>query len=236
MNSVYVSTKSPPKIISHQEIVLAPPTFVEEVRACFKKKGGSAILGPNYLRAIAEEIGRRYDRSFNAYRNVVPHDYMGRYCASDEEVALVVHEMFQARYPTIYQRYYETVIKERSLDIKVIYFTGDEQDESVFFRLGIGKIDLSEAGAHLTVEKPVEERKPSVEQVVDRLKIMEEVKIDRSEPEQPKPDPEVSEALDLLVEMVELEEKPAPLPKPEKPSNNHRRNREQKTSSQPVDK
>lgn len=235
MNSVYVSTKSPPKIISHQEMIISPPTFLEEVRACFKKKGGSAMLGPNYLRAIAEEIGRRYDRSFNAYRNVVPHDYMGRYCSTDQEIALVVHEMFQARYPTIYQRYYETVIKERSLDVKVIYFTGDEQDESVFFRLGISKIDPKETGAHLTVEKPVQEQRPSVEQAVDNLKITEEIKIDKSEPEPPKPDPEVSEALGLLAEMIELEEKPAP-PKPERPSNHHRRNREQKASSQPVDK
>ena len=106
MDSVYVLIKNPPQKLSLQEMVIAPPSFLEEVKACFKKKGNSATLGPNYLRAIAEEIGRRYDRNVNAYRNVVPHDYTGKYCASDEDVALVVHEMFQARYPIIYQKYY----------------------------------------------------------------------------------------------------------------------------------
>jgi len=149
MDSVYVITTDAPKEIGPNELVIDPPSFLEEIRSCFRKKGGSASLGPNYLRAIAEEIGRRYDRSFNSYRNVVPQDFMGRMCGSDEEVAVVVHEMFQARYPVIYQKYYEHLIRARPFSTKVIYFTGSEVDAQIFARLGISKIEESQVPAHL---------------------------------------------------------------------------------------
>ena len=154
MDSVFVITSSPPNELSPKEMVVSKPLFVDEVKASIKRKGGHAALGPNYLRAIAEEIGRRYDRNFNAYRNVVPTDHAGRVCESDEEVAGVVHEMFQARYPVIYQKYYETVVRERSFSTRIIYFTGNPEDAVVFSRLGIPQIDISEIHAHLGQPKP----------------------------------------------------------------------------------
>ena len=129
MDSVFVMTQNPPQNLSDKEMVLSRPTFLEEVKTCARKRGGAATIGPNYLRAIAEEIGRRYDRLFNAYRNVVPHDFAGRICESDEDVAQTVHEMFQARYPAIYQRYYESVLRSRPFTTKVIYFSGSQEDK-----------------------------------------------------------------------------------------------------------
>lgn len=151
MDSVFVITKTPPSDISNKEMVLTKPDFLDEVKACVKRKGSSAAVGPNYLRAIAEEIGRRYDRSFNAYRNVVPTDFMGRVCTSDEAVAAIVHEMFAATYPVIYQKFYETKLRERSFHVRVIYFAGDEQDAVVFPKLGISQISEDELAAHLGV-------------------------------------------------------------------------------------
>lgn len=154
MDSVFVATSNPPTNLSDREMVLSPPSFLDEVRACLPKKGSSATLGPNYLRAIAEEIGRRYDKFFNPYRNVVPHDFVGRICNSDEEIASVVHEMFQARYPLIYERYYETKLRSRPFGVKVIYFSGDMSHAVVFNRLGIRKIHMEDAPSHIGVVSP----------------------------------------------------------------------------------
>lgn len=248
MDSVYVATKKPPLDLSHQEMVLSKPLFLEEVRAAVKKKGSSAQIGPNYLRAIAEEIGRRYDKMFNAYRNVVPHDYMGRYCASDEEVAAVVHEMFQARYPLIYQRYYEHLLRERNFNIRVIYFTGDEVDESVFFRLGIRKIAESEADLYITARKPEpvalklessvaksEPVKDSVSEVVAKLNDRIEVKIDRSEPVEKKEEAANSQELDQLASMVKTEEIAREKPRARPDRQPSKRNAEVKPQNPPDD-
>jgi hypothetical protein len=154
MDSVFVITQNPPKELSTKEMVIAKPLFLDEVRVSFKRKGSRPTLGPNYLRAIAEEIGRRYDKTFNPFRNVVPTDYVGRVCESDEAVAEVIHEMFQTRYPVIYQRYYETLIRARPFSIRVIYFTGNPDDAVVFKRLGITQIQEDEVYRHLGLSKP----------------------------------------------------------------------------------
>lgn len=155
MDSVFVITQNLPKELSTKEMVVSKPSFVEEVKASVKRKGSNATIGPNYLRAIAEEIGRRYDRTFNPFRNIVPQDYMGRICESDEAVAEIVHEMFQARYPVIYQRYYESKVRARSFFTRVIYFTGDPADAVFFARLGIPEIKEEEVHAHLGQPVPV---------------------------------------------------------------------------------
>lgn len=162
MDSVFVLTQNPPQSLSEKEMVLSPPTFLDEVKACARKKGSSATVGPNYLRSIAEEIGRRYDKFFNPYRNVVPHDFAGRICESDEDVAKTVHEMFQARYPAIYQRYYESILRSRPFTTKVIYFSGAADDAVVFQKLGIPQITAAEVSAHLGVDKKFEAKSTSV--------------------------------------------------------------------------
>lgn len=148
MNSVFVRVNTLPKVVSKHEMTLSKPTFVDEVKACFKRKGSSAKLGPNYLRAIAEEIGRRYDKNFNPYRHVVPQDFAGRMSGTDEDTAKTVSEMFTARYPLIYQKYYESVLRSRPFNIKVIYVT-DDVDTSLLKKLGIYEISVDQIDAHL---------------------------------------------------------------------------------------
>ena len=163
MDSVYVFTQNPPENLSEKEMVLSKPTFLEEIKACSRRKGFSATLGPNYLRAIAEEIGRRYDKYFNAYRHVVPQDFMGRVAETDEQVAEVIHEMFQARYPAIYQRYYESVLRSRPFTTKVIYFTGSADDVTVFKRLGIDQINENQILDHLGINKSLKKQTQKLE-------------------------------------------------------------------------
>jgi hypothetical protein len=237
MDSVFVITSSPPKELSSKEMVVSKPSFVDEVKASVKRKGGHAALGPNYLRAIAEEIGRRYDRNFNAYRNVVPTDHTGRVCDSDEAVAEVVHEMFQARYPVIYQKYYETVLRERSFSTRVIYFTGAPEDAVVFSRLGIPQITLDEVHSHLGQPKP-EATKPSP---VKQAPTPPAIKVEPAVVDQP--DQESSMALDELAASVqELENsapKAAPLKVEAKPQQKNLQQKKQKiepVTTTPVEK
>lgn len=149
MNSVFVRVDTAPIDISPFEMVVSKPDFLNEIKACHKKKGGSLRLGPNYLRSIAEEIGRNYDKKFNAYRHVVPNDHVGRICETDEEVAKVVEEMFNNTYPAIYSKYYETILTSRPFNVKIVYVIGQDVDLDVFKKLNISEISKDQIPAYL---------------------------------------------------------------------------------------
>lgn len=203
MDSVYVLTQNPPETLSEKEMLLSKPTFLEEVKACSRRKGFSATLGPNYLRAVAEEIGRRYDKHFNAYRNVVPQDFMGRVAETDEQIAEVVHEMFQARYPVIYQRYYESVLRSRPFTTRVIYFTGSQDDAVVFQRLGINEIDAGQVSDHLGIQKPLGKDAPKQTHAAPKAQEVQEILLKKEE-ETPEA-PESSKELELLASLADAE-------------------------------
>lgn len=179
MDTVYVVTKLKPQENSKEEMLLEQPSFIEEVEACHRKKGASPMLGSNYLRAIAAEIGKRYDKMFNPYRNVVPQDYVGIICNSSEEIANIVHLMFQARYPQIYQSYYEYIIKSRKIGVKIIYFHGLPEHEEVFKKLGIPKIEENQISDYLG-------KKVNAVKKVEQEKIIDEPKLTTKEMEKPK--------------------------------------------------
>ena len=244
MDSVFVMTQNPPQNLSDKEMVLARPTFLDEVRTCARKRGGAATVGPNYLRAIAEEIGRRYDRLFNAYRNVVPHDFAGRICESDEDVANTVHEMFQARYPAIYQRYYETILRSRPFTTKVVYFSGSQEDAAVFQKLGIREISLKEVPDHLGEPRAPEVKPEPKLEVVEAAPAPEpkvEIAVQPEAPAEP-----TSSNSDALEELAALTEPVAVEPSPKeseppvqqaKPNHKHQHknlNRHQTRPSQPI--
>jgi hypothetical protein len=248
MDSVFVMTQNPPQNLSDKEMALSRPSFLDEVKTCSHKRGGAATIGPNYLRAIAEEIGRRYDRFFNPYRNVVPHDFAGRICESDEDVAQAVHEMFQARYPIIYQKYYESILKSRPFTTKVIYFSGSQEDAAVFQKLGIREISLKEVPDHLGKPRPTEikpEAKPvQAKEVAPQLEVKAapapEPKV---EAESVSPNSETLAELAALTEPVEVAPVSEPEAKPQQQTasvkHNHKhqhknQNRHQAGSSQPV--
>ena len=248
MDSVFVMTQNPPQNLSDKEMVLSRPTFLEEVKTCARKRGGAATIGPNYLRAIAEEIGRRYDRLFNAYRNVVPHDFAGRICESDEDVAQTVHEMFQARYPAIYQRYYESVLRSRPFTTKVIYFSGSQEDVAVFQKLGIREISLKKVPDHLGEPRPIEikhEAKPvQVKEVAPQLEVKATPAPEPEvEAEPVSPNSETLAELAALTEPVEVAPVSEPEAKPQQQTasvkHNHKhqhknQNRHQARPSQPI--
>lgn len=118
MDIVYKTEVS--KVLEYGEVVVPPLSFLEEVKACNRFRPANGIIAVNYLRTIAVEVGRRYDKKFNAYRNVVPTDYVGIATHCDEDVARVVKAMFDASYPSIYKAYYAQKIKDAPFTAKCL--------------------------------------------------------------------------------------------------------------------
>lgn len=155
MDSVFVIADQVPTNLTKYEMVLEHPMFMEEIRACEKKRGGAHLVGSNYLRSIAEEIGRKYDKTFNPYRHVVPSDYHGVSCQTLEEVATLVQGMFRATYPKIFDSYYEYRIKSRPFDVRVVYLIDDAVYATTATRCGLKQISKDQIEDHLGFKKDI---------------------------------------------------------------------------------
>jgi hypothetical protein len=153
--------------------VLTRLTFVDEVKACSNKKPVSDLLALNYIRNLAEEVGKKYDKTFNVYRHVVPSDYVGIRCETDEQIAKVVEEMFLASYPQIFDKYVEFHLRKRPMSVRVIYAVGDLGNYDAFVRLGISEITQTQLDAHIgdaNLEKQEKIQETSAETIESLLK------------------------------------------------------------------
>ncbi|NBW58170.1 hypothetical protein EBR43_10420, partial [bacterium] len=101
--------------------------------------------------------------SFNVYKNVIPSDYLGIRCQTDEELAKVIESMFLATYPQILDKYLENQLRKRPLFIRVIYAVGDLGSYDAFDRLKISEISEKQLDSYLGDAK-VEKEEPEVVQ------------------------------------------------------------------------
>ncbi len=158
---------SAPEKTSQNELVLSMPTWLDEIKACEKRKGAITRAAPNYLRAIAEEIARRHDRRLNAYRHIIPSNYTGLDIATDEATAEVVHKMFKDTYPAIYPAYVESSIKNRNYNVDHIWWVGSEDMRQVFLDAGAEEIKPAQAGSIKKVEEIIESKVEEAPEVVE---------------------------------------------------------------------
>lgn len=143
-----------PSKLEKGEIVINSPSFLEEVRAMIAHKPSTNITTTHFLRAIATEVGRKYDPKFNSYTHITVNDYTGIEFNNDFDLAIVVRRMILSKYPQMVDRYLEKKIKERPLNTKLIWFFGDWQETRAFCREGIDNIELHEVDQYMGRKKP----------------------------------------------------------------------------------
>jgi hypothetical protein len=156
MRMRYRVVSDKPEISEDGELVLEPLSFVDEVKACSKYRPSNGIIAVNYLRTIAVEVGKRYDKQFNGFKHVIPTDYVGIATHTDADVAKVVEMMF-SKYPQIYGAYIRKKLSDAPTTAKCVVWVGEEQP---FVSIA------EECGLTLYVEgeetlTPVEEKQPT---------------------------------------------------------------------------
>lgn len=152
-----------PESLSKDEYVVTAPNFVEEVRACSKKKPKNGLLSPNYLREIAAAIGDKYlNEDFNTLVEVNVSKYRGIPITDDKSVSDVAVKMMSKAIPDILDRYVDYHIKKRPLGCKVIYFLGDHLQTGAFSFNGIDEGKLKEVPVFLGLKNKKIVGKPAV--------------------------------------------------------------------------
>lgn len=164
MDSVYIKVSQEPSSLSSKEMVVTRLNFLNELKLCKSQKPATDLITLNYIRNLAEEIGSRHDKNFNVYKNVIPSDYVGIRCVTDEELAKVIECMFLATYPQILDKYVENQLRKRPIFIRVVYAVGDLGSYDAFDRLKIPEISEKQLDSHLGDAKVKKEESEVVEE------------------------------------------------------------------------
>ncbi len=157
----FVICKNPPAEISHSEIIISPPSFLQEVNDCWAYRSATGLLGVSWLRLIATEV-TKWDSNFHPYRHIIPTDYQGIPFSTPEEVAAIVSKMINDRYPKITDAWIEHCVKHKPPFTKLIWFTGDFKQTNSLSSNFIDMIELSEVEEYLG--KSAKKNKPASEE------------------------------------------------------------------------
>jgi hypothetical protein len=162
-----ICSDSVPAICPEDHFVIEPLSFVDEVKTCSRFQPSTGKMAPNYLRTIAAEVGRRYDKKFSPYKNVVPTDYTGIAFHSVEEAASIVKAMFLASYPQIFESYLRHQIGIRSHSCSTIVLVGEM---SIYIDQAREELDKHGPTVVLSNEAPiVEEISVAIDEVATEV-------------------------------------------------------------------
>jgi hypothetical protein len=160
--SKFVVVPEAPKPLRAGEYVIERPNFVEEIRENMSKAPRGNKTATGFLRSIAGAIGDKYDKELTAW-TVKTHNYEGRHYANEYELSAIVCEMLRASYPSIFKKYVDFKIRNRPMNVKVIYYVGDWTETTPFFDNGIDSIALKDIEAELGAKA----KKPLTKNVED---------------------------------------------------------------------
>ena len=144
----FVIAKEAPEKLSNYEMVIAPPTLLQEVQNCWNHRPANGLTGVNWLRQIANEI-TKWDKMFNTYRHCIPSDYQGIPFSTQEEVAAIVVNMINDKYPNITDTWVEHCVKSKPAFTKLVWFIGDFKQTSSLTSNFIDRIELKEVEAYM---------------------------------------------------------------------------------------
>ncbi len=131
-----VVVKKAPKDVKPGEMILAMPTFIEQVQECQKMLGKGNLTSVNNLRTVVSTIGSKYDQDFSPLASVNLSKFQGREYNSLEQFSEIVAEIFERQYPQMIDKYIEFHLKNRSSTVDTVYFVGPEEKVKVFQNFG----------------------------------------------------------------------------------------------------
>jgi len=132
--------KKLPAKTGDNDAIIKSPDFIDEINEVpennRKTREGVSLSTSNFLRKIVNQIGLRYgNENFNYMTACKVSMYDGiPYSDTADLSAKIVVPMFKEDYPTIFEDYITTKIKDLGKDVKTIYYVGDDLFAEEAFR------------------------------------------------------------------------------------------------------
>ena len=139
--SKFVVVAKAPVQLGKGEVVIAPPDFVEQIRAVGRKGSGKRNLTAlNQLRDILLAIQDKFEARLNILK-IPLSQYEGRRFESEAELGNIITRLLKAECPEAFEQILEYNIKHRPYGTKLVYYVGNHNETGPFFKLGLDVLE-----------------------------------------------------------------------------------------------
>lgn len=159
--SKFVVVNEAPATLGVDELVIAPPDFMDQIVANVKKSPRNHLTAVNHLREVLQSIGLKYDPELNAMR-IKLVNFVGLPFKDNTELSAILVKILKAEYPAVFDKVLDFDIKSRPQKTKLIYYVGNFADTTAFYRNGIDRLEEKDVEAYLTGKPKKVVGKPAV--------------------------------------------------------------------------
>lgn len=145
----FTIVKSAPEKLEKGEIVINPPTFLEQIQENVRKAPRNQQTAINHMREILQSIAVKYDPEMNVMKFKLVN-YEGVPYANNEELALIILRILKTEYPIVLDKYLEHELKNRPINTKLVYYTGDFNSTGPFYKAGLDLLEEKDLDSFLT--------------------------------------------------------------------------------------
>jgi len=157
----FVVVKEAPATLEKGEVVITPPSFLEEIQANVRKEPKRKQTGINHLREILNSIAQKYDPEMNVMKFRLVN-YEGIAYANDSELSAVILRILTTERPETLENYLDKVIKARPMNTKLVYYTGSFNTTGPFYKNGLDLLDEKDVESYVTGKPKKTVGKPAV--------------------------------------------------------------------------
>lgn len=145
----FIVVKSAPEKLGKGEIIINPPTFLPEILENVRREPRQKLTAINHLREVLNSIASKYDHDMNTMKFRLVH-YEGIAYKDHNELSTIVQRILKAEYPQAFDRYLEHELKNRPMNTKLVYYTGDFNSTGPFYKHGLDLLEEKDLDAYLT--------------------------------------------------------------------------------------
>ena len=161
--SKFVRVHSAPEELEKGCIVIGAPSFIEEIKACSKKKPKNGVMTHHYIREILGTIGLKYaDNTFDVLTQVNVSRLRGVPFETVSDVDVILNGVIKKQCPRLYEDYMNFYIKKRPFGTRLIYFLGSPMQTATFTENGIDELKLKDVDVYLGKRQKKVVGKPAI--------------------------------------------------------------------------
>lgn len=157
----FVLVKDAPETLGKGEVVINPPNFMEQVEANSRKAPKHKQTATHHLRELLNSVAEKYDHDMNPL-GIKLVNYVGLSFKDNEEMSAILVRLLHNEYPSIFNKVIAYELKNRPLNTKLVYYTGDFNSTGAFYEAGLDLIDEKDVGDYLTGKPKKVVGKPAV--------------------------------------------------------------------------
>jgi hypothetical protein len=145
----FVVVQKAPDTLSKDEMVIGAPNFLEQIRLNARKAPKVQQTANTHLREILDAISLKFDPELNAY-GIRVVNFLGVPYADEAGLNAIIVSLIKAEHPQTLDKVLDFQLKNRPMNIKLIYFVGNLQDSTQFFAHGIDMLEEKDLESFLT--------------------------------------------------------------------------------------